>query len=199
MSSRRQTAGYTDHMKRYIPLVATGSAVALIGEFVFNILVTGNYSNFLFTLFYYPIFLMLFYPLAGRFVAFERMTVRSFVILYFIGGVYGLALEWFVIGNSPWGNPQAFQSGQWSFHIAYILIPLCYLYGAAITRRTIKWMFAIYFAVSLLIFFATPAAFHLGLEVIWLSIFYIFLHIVYFIHIQRTLRRAERSPVQKMI
>lgn len=36
-----------------------------------------------------------------------------------IGCVPGMALEWFVIGNSPWGNPDALQSGMFVFHGTY--------------------------------------------------------------------------------
>ncbi len=35
---------------------------------------------------------------------------------FLIGAVPGMALEWFVIGNSPWGNPAASQLGMVLFH-----------------------------------------------------------------------------------
>ena len=39
-----------------------------------------------------------------------------------IGGITGLALEWFVVGNSPWNQPQVFQTGQFLFHGAYPIL-----------------------------------------------------------------------------
>ncbi len=36
-----------------------------------------------------------------------------------LGGLPGMALEWFVIGNSPWGNPDASQLGMILFHCAW--------------------------------------------------------------------------------
>lgn len=36
-----------------------------------------------------------------------------------IGGIAGLLIEWFLVGNSPWNNPAVFQSGQILFHGAY--------------------------------------------------------------------------------
>jgi hypothetical protein len=36
-----------------------------------------------------------------------------------LGSLPGMALEWFVIGNSPWGNPDALQSGMVVFHGAW--------------------------------------------------------------------------------
>jgi hypothetical protein len=38
-----------------------------------------------------------------------------------IGCLPGMSLEWFVIGNSPWGNPDAWQLGQLAFHATYPL------------------------------------------------------------------------------
>ena len=37
------------------------------------------------------------------------------------GAIPGMSLEWFVIGNSPWGNPDAWQLGQLAFHATYPL------------------------------------------------------------------------------
>ena len=37
----------------------------------------------------------------------------------FLGALPGMALEWFVIGNSPWGNPDALQIGMVVFHGAW--------------------------------------------------------------------------------
>jgi hypothetical protein len=36
-----------------------------------------------------------------------------------IGAIPGMALEWVIIGNSPWGNPQASQLGMVLFHGAW--------------------------------------------------------------------------------
>jgi len=36
-----------------------------------------------------------------------------------LGALPGMALEWFVIGNSPWGNPDALQTGMVLFHGAW--------------------------------------------------------------------------------
>ena len=36
-----------------------------------------------------------------------------------LGAAPGMALEWFVIGNSPWGNPQASQLGMFVFHASW--------------------------------------------------------------------------------
>jgi hypothetical protein len=36
-----------------------------------------------------------------------------------VGSLPGMALEWFVIGNSPWGNPEASQLGMVIFHGAW--------------------------------------------------------------------------------
>ena len=39
-----------------------------------------------------------------------------------IGGVTGLLLEWFLVGNSPWNKPAVFQAGQFLYHGAYPIL-----------------------------------------------------------------------------
>lgn len=50
-------------------------------------------------------------------LAFAPLLPR--VIRLLVGCLPGMALEWFVIGNSPWGNPDAMQPGQIAFHGTY--------------------------------------------------------------------------------
>jgi hypothetical protein len=51
----------------------------------------------------------------------ERIPGLSARLLLLIGALPGMALEWFVIGNSPWGNPEALQVGMLVFHGTYPL------------------------------------------------------------------------------
>ncbi|GKS60303.1 hypothetical protein YTPLAS18_38300 [Nitrospira sp.] len=39
-----------------------------------------------------------------------------------LGGVGGLAIEWTLVGNSPHGNPRAFQTAQFLFHVVYPIL-----------------------------------------------------------------------------
>jgi len=39
-----------------------------------------------------------------------------------IGGITGLLLEWFLVGNSPWNKPAVFQAGQFLSHGAYPIL-----------------------------------------------------------------------------
>ena len=38
------------------------------------------------------------------------------------GGIAGLLMEWFLVGNSPWKHPEVFQSGQFLVHGAYPIL-----------------------------------------------------------------------------
>ncbi len=44
-----------------------------------------------------------------------------FCIIFF--GLAGLAFEWFVIGNSPWKNPDAIQWGMFVYWVGLFMIP----------------------------------------------------------------------------
>lgn len=66
----------------------------------------------------YFIYLCLLHRLFSHF----REKPRFRFIGIAIGGVAGLMMEWFLVGNSPWNKPAVFQSGQILFHGAYPLL-----------------------------------------------------------------------------
>lgn len=39
-----------------------------------------------------------------------------------LGGLFGLGVEWVLVGNSPWGNPKAIQWAQFMFHAIYPIL-----------------------------------------------------------------------------
>jgi hypothetical protein len=63
-----------------------------------------------------------------------------------LGSLPGIALEWFVIGNSPWGNPDASQLGMVIFHGAWPIWGR--MFDAALFRAGQRWAGLIVVAVS---------------------------------------------------
>ncbi|MBM3123175.1 MAG: hypothetical protein FJZ97_13475, partial [Chloroflexi bacterium] len=94
-------------MKRFLLTLCLGSLFATLGEYLFCVLVRQSVPDYLFTLAAYPFILALSYgPL--RWIARRMPTPLSAdLAVYAVAGLVGLAIEWFIIGNSPWANPDA--------------------------------------------------------------------------------------------
>ena len=56
-----------------------------------------------------------------------------------IGGIAGLTIEWFLVGNSPWNKPAVFQSGQVLFHGAYPVLGYL-LVQVPVSHRLRNWI-----------------------------------------------------------
>lgn len=59
-----------------------------------------------------------------------------------VWGTLGLMFEWFAIGNSPWGNPDALQSGMLAYHGAYPVWGRILAGGPTRRRRIAAWLLA---------------------------------------------------------
>ena len=60
--------------------------------------------------------------------------------------VTGLMVEWFLIGNSPWGNPDASQIGMAAYWACLVVVPLIVI-DPDLQLRRLKRAIAIYAAV----------------------------------------------------
>lgn len=109
---------------KLLKFILIGFIFAQVLEFQFNILVTQNYGNWIFTLIYYPFILLAVY-LSNELI--DKIIKRKKLadIIYFFGwGAFGLfIMEWMIIGNSPTGNPDASQIGMFSFWVAVTFMP----------------------------------------------------------------------------
>ena len=100
-----------------------GSLFATLGEFLFCVLVRQSLPDYLFTLAAYPAILALTdFPL--RWIE-RRMPspLSADVAAYAFAGLAGLAIEWFVIGNSPWANPEANDLGMYCYWATVLALP----------------------------------------------------------------------------
>lgn len=106
-----------------------GFVFATVVEFQFNILVKGSsgISRYIFTVFFYPVYLIFVY-FSSRMIdrIFKKKTISD-IVYYFAYGFIGMSIEWFVIGNSPWGNPDAIQIGMFAFWVALAFMPRIFI------------------------------------------------------------------------
>ena len=82
-----------------------------------------------------PLYFLYLFSLHGIFERFKEKR-HLWLIGIAIGGIAGLLLEWFLVGNSPWNKPNVFQSGQFLFHGAYPI--LGYLLGNTQVPKSLR-------------------------------------------------------------
>ncbi|MBA4351004.1 MAG: hypothetical protein C0427_07130 [Rhodobacter sp.] len=78
--------------------------------------------------------------------ALPRLPELSWLIF---AGLVGFAFEWFAVGNSPWGNPDALQSGMFAFHAVYPLWGAILLNRSDRRRITGLWLVAAFTLLGL--------------------------------------------------
>lgn len=130
-------------MKPFPKFVAVGSAFATVEEFLTVAVLKRDAGAYVFTLLVlFPAFLTLVFFGArslGRWIASEP---RRELAHFFFGGAAGLAIEWFLIGLSPWSNPSAnpflmlgFQLGMFSFWATVAFAPQLFVNSDAVSQR----------------------------------------------------------------
>ena len=112
-------------MCRFLSGVLVSEMLALWVEFFYKFGAKLNVSGFVIAI---PFYFVLLCILHAIFSKLKGIRYHS-LICFAIGGMTGLAIEWFVVGNSPWQNPNALQSGQFLFHAVYPIL------GYLIVRR----------------------------------------------------------------
>jgi len=135
--------------------VLIGVLTAAIGELQYSVFIRGDWANLFGSMVFNAVYL------AGAFVV-SRLLLwllprrAAFVAGVALAAVAGLLVEWFLIGNSPWGNPAASQLGMAAYWACLVVVPLI-----AIERdprlRPLKRTIALYAAVYTLLALAAQA------------------------------------------
>ena len=115
----------TNTMKNLLKYVAAGLFYAFVPE-ITNIIIINKMpiTSFIYALMFYTVCLV------GWFLGAKllKRLVRSqawFAITYIlVTGAFGLAIEWFMVGNSPWQNPSAIQYGMFVYWVGLFMFSL---------------------------------------------------------------------------
>lgn len=107
---------------RWLLFVSIGVVVAAVGELQFSVLVRGDWANLYGSMVFNAVYL------SGAFLVtlliFRLLPQRlAFLVGAVLAAAGGLAVEWFLIGNSPWGNPDANQIGMAAYWAGMVLVP----------------------------------------------------------------------------
>ena len=180
---------------RFLKTLVLGSLFATLGEFLFCVLVRQSLPDYLFTLAAYPFILALTYwPL--RWIE-RRMPseLSADVAYYVVAGFTGLGIEWFVIGNSPWANPEANDLGMFAYWAIVLAMPRLLLDARPRlrpVRHAAAVAFAAYAAAALTIGFLTPQPLRLFV-LVWVVVLGYSGMNLFFVRAFRLVRKAPRG------
>lgn len=153
-STRIRSAG------NWLIFVIVGVIAAGVGELQFSVFIRGDWANLYGSMFFNALYL------TGAFVVtrllFRALPQRAaFIISVALAAVCGLIVEWFLIGNSPWGNPSANQLGMAAYWACLVIVPLIIIDPDSRLRplkRTILIYSLIYMALAVLGQWLVPTA-----------------------------------------
>jgi hypothetical protein len=145
-------------MKKLLKFLLVGSFFSTVEEFLTVAVLKRDLGAYLFTLIVlFPVFLIFVY-FTSRLL--DRLSPREPVrelVHFILYGLLGLMLEWFVIGLSPWSDPNAnplvmavFQLGMFSFWATVGFAPRLFVSLQPLGRRTaraILWFYVPFFAL----------------------------------------------------
>ena len=143
---------FTRAVGEFVLFVLIGVLTAAVGELQYSVFIRGDWANFYGSMVFNAVYL------SGAFVV-TRLLFRifpsrvAFVATVALAAVVGLMVEWFLIGNSPWSNPDAAQLGMAAYWACLVVVPLIVLDGDVRLRplrRTIVLYSLIYTALILL-------------------------------------------------
>jgi len=146
-------------VKHLLLTLTLGSLFATLGEFLFCVLVRQSVPDYLFTLAAYPVILALAAPPTRWIERHMPTPLAADIGIYALAGFAGLAIEWFVIGNSPWANPDANDLGMFAYWATVLAMPRLLLDRRPHlrpVRRAAAIAFGAYAAAALVIGLLSP-------------------------------------------
>ena len=188
--------GTKSTLRTFLRFLLIGSFFSTVEEFLTVLVLRQDLGSYLFTLF-------LLFPGFLSFVWFTSRLLRRIVpfrpryelLHFFIYGVLGLLIEWFVIGLAPWSDPQAnpilmliFQLGMFSFWATVAFAPLLFTNDDPTSRQTRRGLLRFYVPYVLVTYaaaFLAPADLKFAVIIGLIVLGYAFLNVFYaryFVH-----------------
>lgn len=179
-----------------LKFILTGFIFAQVLEFQFNILITKNYSNWVFTLIYYPALLVIIYLFSKVIDKIIKRKKLADIFHFMFWGAFGLfIMEWVIIGNSPTGNPDAIQIGMLAFWLAVTFMPRIFINQnprLEKLKHSIKKYFTWYAIITTILAIVIPMPLKLGL-IVWLgAIGYVVMFKFYYDYFKLNLEKTSQ-------
>jgi hypothetical protein len=177
-------------VKRFLAFIGIGSAFATVEEFLTVVVLKHDLASYIFTLLIlFPVFLTIVYFSSKLLDRLSQTEPARELAHFFTYGGAGLLIEWFLIGLSPWSDPNAnpivmllFQLGMFSFWATVGFAPRLFLNADALsqsTRKSILRFYIPYFVVVYLLILVLPASLRFIVLITLIIFGYGFLNVFY--------------------
>jgi hypothetical protein len=120
---------------RFVAFVLLGVFIAAVGEVQFSVFIRGDVANLIGSMGFNALYLAAWAVVTWLLLRFLGRRPLTILLITALAGFVGLMIEWFVIGNSPWGNPDASNVGMAAYWACMVVVPLALLDTAPTTRR----------------------------------------------------------------
>lgn len=128
---------------RLFLFVLIGVLTAAVGELQYSVFIRGDWANLFGSMFFNSIYLIGAFGVTRLIYRRIHQEQAAFLLWVAAAGAAGLMVEWFLIGNSPWGNPDASQIGMAAYWASFVIVPLI-MVDPDPRLRSLKRLIAIY-------------------------------------------------------
>lgn len=184
-----------------------GSIFSSVEEFLTVVVLRGDLGAYAFTLIVlFPVFLTFVWltsPLLQRGL---RGRPQHELAHFFVYGLIGLLIEWFIMGLSPWSNPEAgplpmlvFQLGMFSFWSTVGFAPKLFVNedeASRRTRRSLLKFYIPYFAVTYVVALLAPAQMKFVVIIGLVILGYLMLNVFYASYFRRIFARSRPEIIE---
>ena len=108
-------------MRQFLAFIAIGSFFATVEEFLTVVVLRHDVASYLFTLVVlFPVFLTFVWASSRLLNRLARRQPTRELLHFFLYGLVGLLLEWFLIGLTPWSDPNAHPAAMLLFQLGIV-------------------------------------------------------------------------------
>jgi len=199
------SAYFAEAMKKFLTFIAIGSFFATVEEFLTVVVLKHDPGSYIFTLLIlFPVFLAFVYFTSRLIDHFIQGRTAQDLSHYFIYGLVGLMIEWFLIGLAPWSDPSAnpalmfvFQLGMFSFWATVGFAPRLFLNPGELSRRarrSILRFYIPYFILAYIISLSVPQSLRFVTIIPLIILGYLLVNLFFVIYFRRSFSRGISVP-----
>ena len=176
-------------MNKALKFILIGLVFAGVEEFLTIALIKEDLLGFFIVMvIVFPFYLIIVY-FSSKIIDYFWRKETADVVHFFAYGVTGLMIEWFLIGLSPWSNPEAhpgvmfaFQVGMFSFWATVSFVPRLFIDERKKfnkIKRTMLKFYVTYFVLVYIIAFLLPLHARFAILILLIIVGYSLMNIFY--------------------
>ena len=185
-------------MTKYLRFVLIGLVLGLNAEVQLKLIAGIKPSGFVVALFAYPVILSLSYFFSKAVDRLVSSAWKGDVCHYLVVGLFGLSVEWILLGNGPQSN--AFQPGMFAMWTTFCFGPRILTLNSSIVIKAARKFWGVFVVSAALlavtVLLMADAKVRIVMSVLGLSGIYILLS-VWLLTIAWRARRAENNDMRR--